>query len=63
MLPKSSFLYLYCMALGVLMFHLLDQILARCVRYAWRKLRWDYYLLYTGGVLYVLKCGLPDCPT
>jgi len=39
MLPSSSFLYLYCMALRVLGFHLLDQIGVCCVRYAWQKLR------------------------
>ena len=55
MLPSSSFLFLYCMALRVLVFHLLDQIGACCVRYAWHKLRWDYYFLCIGGALYVLK--------
>jgi len=55
MLPSSSFLYLYCMVLRVLVFHLLDQIGACCIRYAWCKLRWDYYFLCTGGVIYVLK--------
>ena len=48
-------LYLYCMALRVLEFHLLDKIGACYVRYAWRTLRWDYYFLCTGGVLYALK--------
>jgi len=55
MLPGSSFLCLYCIALRVLVFHLLDQVCACCVRYAWHKVRWDYYSLYIGGVLYVLK--------
>jgi hypothetical protein len=55
MLPSSSFLYLYFMALRVLGFHLLDQIGVCCVGYAWRRLRWDYYFLYIGGVLYVLR--------
>jgi len=54
MFPSSSFFCLYCMVLRVLLFHLLDQIGACCVRCAWRKLRWDYYLC-TGCVLYVLK--------
>jgi len=45
MLPRSSFLCLYCMALRVLVLHLLDQIGSCCVRYAWRKLIWDYCFL------------------
>jgi len=40
------------MKLRVLVFHLPDQIDACYVRYAWRKVREDYYFLYMGDDLY-----------
>jgi len=52
--PSNSFLCPYCMILRVLVFHLPDKIDACYVRYAWCKLRQDYYYLYIGDVLCAL---------